>query len=117
SGQTEGHALPRYKVRVWDNFHYQDPAETWDGCVYDNAAEALASCRRLVDTSLKALHKPGVSAESLFDSYTSFGDDPSIVVIDGVDTTVQFSAWTYAKERCREICGDAPPASTLPPEG
>jgi hypothetical protein len=48
------------------------------------------------------------SAESLFDSNPSWGDDPSIAVIGGVDPTVRFPAWKYAKERCREICGDAP---------
>jgi hypothetical protein len=39
-----------------------------------------------------------------FHLYTRFGDDPFVVVIDGVDHRATFSAWTYPKERCREIC-------------
>ena len=116
--------MPRYRVHVNDNFHVQDPDETWEGGVYDTAEEALAYCRRLVDVSLQESYKPGMSAESLFDSYTSWGDDPSIAVIGGVDPSVRFSAWKYAKERCREICGDnpspgksAPHASPESPEG
>jgi hypothetical protein len=69
--------MPRYKVVVDDNFHYQDPDE-----------------RR----------EQGV--ESLYDRFTSFGDDPSIVVIDGTDDRATFSAWSYAKERCAVICGE-----------
>jgi hypothetical protein len=55
-----------------------------------------------------------MSAESLFDGYTNWGDDPSITRISGVDPTVNFSAWKYAKERCREICGDTPSSGKSP---
>ena len=97
-----------------DNFHVQDPDETWEGGVFDTAEEALAYCRRLVDISLQESYKPGMSAESLFDSYTSWGDSPSIAVICGADPPVRFSAWKYAKERCGEICGDPAPAGKSP---
>jgi hypothetical protein len=100
--------MPRYKVYVDDNFHVQEPDATWEGGVYDTAEEALAFCRGLVDQFLKESYKSGMPAESLFDNYTSWGDDPSIVVIGGVDAAAQFSAWEYAKQRCREICGDTP---------
>ena len=36
----------------------------------------------------------------------SFGDDLFIVVLDGTDDGATFSAWSYAKERCRVICGE-----------
>jgi hypothetical protein len=100
----EGAPMPRYKVMVDDNFHYQDPDERREHGVYDTLEEALAVCRSLVDQSLKEGYRPNISAEALYDHYTSFGDDPFVVVIDGVDDRATFSAWTYAKGRCREIC-------------
>ena len=107
--------MPRYKVMVDSNFHYHDMEERWEKGVYDTRQEALAVCHELVDQSLKEVFKPGMSAEVLYDSYTSFGDDPFIIVLDGVDDSAKFSAWTYAKERCRVMCGEAP-ATTGAPE-
>jgi hypothetical protein len=69
--------------------------------------EALAACRGLVDRSLEEEYRFGNSAKALYDRYTSFGDDPFIMVLDGVDDRATFSAWTYAKERCSVICGES----------
>jgi hypothetical protein len=66
--------------------------------------EAIAACRAIVDESLDEVYKAGISAEALYESYVSFGDDPFIVVIDGSDADAKFSAWSYAKERCRAKC-------------
>jgi hypothetical protein len=98
--------MPRYRVMVDDNFHYQDSGERCEHGTYETLEEALTACRGLVDQSLEQAYKPGSSAEALYSDYTSFGDDPFIVVIDGADDSAKFSAWSYAKERCRVICGD-----------
>ena len=98
--------MPRYKVMVDDNFHYQDSDERWQQGIYETAEEAIDVCRRLVDTSLKETHRSDMPADALYSAYTSFGDDPFIVVVDGEDNSVKFSAWSYAKERCRFICGE-----------
>ena len=98
--------MPRYKVMVWDNFHYQDSDERWEQGIYKTLEEAIAACRGIVDQSLAEECRPGISAEDLYDRYTSFGDDPSIVVLDGMDDGATFSAWSYAKERCRVLCGN-----------
>ena len=98
--------MPRYKVMVDDNFHYQDSDERRQHGVYETKEEALAVCRRIVDKSLNEMQKPGLSADALYSAYTSFGDDPFIVVVDGEDNSTKFSAWSYAKERCRFICGE-----------
>jgi len=66
--------------------------------------EALPACRGVVDRSLEEEYRPGISAETLYDRYVSFGDDPFIVVLDGPDDRATFSAWSYSKERCRVIC-------------
>jgi len=99
--------MARYKVLVDDNFHYGDADERHEHGIYATAEEAVAVCRQLVDRSLKHEYRPGISADALYDRYTSFGDDPFIAVIDGTDDRVHFSAWSYAKERCPVICGRA----------
>ena len=98
--------MPRYKVMVDDNFHYMDEDERYEHGVYDTAEEAIEACRGIVDRSLEEGYKPGVSAEALYEHYVSFGDDPFIVVLDGADDNAKFSAWNYAKERSRVICGE-----------
>jgi hypothetical protein len=50
-------------------------------------------------------YRPEISAETLWDRYTSFGDDPFVVVVDGAVDKVTFSAWSYAKERYRATFG------------
>jgi len=96
----------RYKVLVDDNFHYQDQDERWEHGTYESVEEAIAACRDIVDRSLEEEYTVGMSAEALYRRYVSFGDDPFIVVLDGPHEGVIFSAWTYAGERCRVICGE-----------
>jgi hypothetical protein len=104
-------AMPRYKVPVDDNFHYMDEDERWTAGTYETLEKALAECCRLVEVSLVDLFEPGISAEELYQYYTMFGFDPFIVPIEGDipvavdDVRAKFSAWKYAKERCRAICG------------
>src|ERR1700730_9994779 len=97
--------MPRYKVIVDDNFHYQDPHERREQGVCETVEEALAVCRGLVDKSLKEEYRSGISAKSLYDRYTSFGDDPFIVVLDRTDDRANILAWNYAKERLPVIMG------------
>lgn len=94
-----------YRVMIDDNFHYHDLDERREQGTYETLEEALAACRGLVDRSLEQEYRPGISAEALHERYMSFGDDPFIVVVDGADESATFSAWSYAKERCRVICG------------
>ena len=96
--------MPRYRVVVDDNFHYMDPDERREQGTYETVEEALATCRGIVDHSLAENYEPGVSADALYDHYVGFGDDPFIVVLGGADDRAKFSAWDYAKERCRAMC-------------
>jgi hypothetical protein len=91
---------------VDDNFHYQESDERREHGTFQTSEEALAACRRLVDQSLREEYRAGISAKDLYDRYTSFGNDPFIVVTDGADDRAKFSAWEYAKGRCRVICGE-----------
>jgi len=103
-----------YRVLVDDNYHYMDESQRWTQGEYATCAEALAACKRLVGDCLEEGCAPGKTAEALYGYYTMFGDDPFIVEIsDSPDTSPGFSAWTYAKARCEEICS-LPSTSFLP---
>jgi hypothetical protein len=96
-----------YKIMVDDNFHYMEEDERWEYGIFASAEEALDACRRLVDEALIGAYRDGATAEQLFVHYTSFGDDPFIVALDDAEK-VDFSAWTYAKERAAELTMPGP---------
>jgi hypothetical protein len=96
--------MPGHMVLVDDNFHYMELDARREQGTYETAEEALAVCRGIVDQYLAEKYTPGTSVKALYDDYVCFGEDPFIVVLDGVDDRAKFSAWDYAKERCREMC-------------
>jgi hypothetical protein len=51
----------------------------------------IAACRKIVDDDLDHLSKPG-TAEELYNLYTSFGDDPFVIVPPGEPAST-VSAW------------------------
>jgi hypothetical protein len=102
--------MSRYKVMVDDNFHYLDEDERSEYGTFASAAEALDACRQLVDQSLVAEYENGATAEQLYERYSSFGDDPFVVALDGAPK-VEFSAHAYACERARELAGPEPEGS------
>ena len=89
----------KYIVKVDDNFHYMDESERYSAGEFDSYAKAVATCRKIVDECLESALKPGMSAEELYDSYVTFGEDPFI--LGGSDKG--YSSWDYAKERCQEL--------------
>ena len=93
---------PKYQVYVDDNFHYMDESERYLAGVYDDCQTASGRCREIVDGSLVNEYKQGMSARELLDRYKSFGNDPWI---SSSDEQCTFSAWSYAEQRCKEICG------------
>jgi hypothetical protein len=86
-----------YKIMVDDNFHYGEEDERAEHGVFATAEAAVAVCRQLVDQSLMAEYRDGETAEQLFERYTSFGEDPFVVALDGAPK-VEFSAWNYARD-------------------
>jgi hypothetical protein len=91
-----------YTVFVAENSAHMDRSAerrlgdfaTWD--------EAVAAAREIVERSLRELHAPPMGAGHLFRLYTLFGEDAHVVP---ADESRPFSAWDYARERCRQICG------------
>ena len=94
-----------YKLFVAENSNYMDEGERHPYGEFESYEEAVAAARRMVDEDLHELHAAGLSPESLFDQYTHFGRDPFVVPDDGVQ---RFSAWDYARERSRRVCGHTP---------
>lgn len=93
-----------YTVLVDDNFHYMDEDERYTLGQFSTLEEAVVACKQIVDEFLLDNYKPKMPPEELIALYKNFGEDPFIIG-SGV-TTVLFSAWTYAEDRCREICKD-----------
>ena len=91
----------KYTLLCDDNFHYMDETERIVLGQFDSAEAAIAAARRVVDRDLSEAHKPGMTADELYQHYTSFGSDP---FIRSDDRSCEFSAWTYARSRCSEIC-------------
>ncbi len=90
----------KYEVFVDDNFHYMDEDERYKLGEFDTEEEAIAACKKIVDEFLLTNYEPGMGEKDLYDSYTSFGEDPFM----RPGSPGSFSAWTYAKERCSELC-------------
>jgi hypothetical protein len=91
-----------FTVVVADNFHYMDEAENYVHGKFETLEAAIAAAKRIVDEFLASAIRPGMSADALYSQYTSFGEDPYIIGAN--DPGVPFSAWTYAKARCSELC-------------
>lgn len=86
---------------VDDNFHYMDKLERYQLAEFDNCEAAITACKKVVDDYLLPNYRPGMAAEQLYASYTSFGEDPFIVT---TDEQCSFSAWDYARQRCAALC-------------
>ena len=92
----------RFHVRIRENSHYMDESEAYDHGSFATYAEAETACRKIVDDYLASARKPGISAEDLFRSYTTFGEDPTIDAPG--PNGERFSAWDYARKRCGKLC-------------
>ena len=95
--------MSKFKVQVNDNSYYMDEGERTDHGVFANANEAVAACKEIVDDDLNAMRKPGMTAKEPYRLYVAFGPDPFVVPLNPSDPDVNFSAWTYAKGRCKEL--------------
>lgn len=105
SHQSE-HEMPKKPNGVWtvyvdDNFHYMDADERYRLGSFDSYEASVEACQKIVDDFLEA--NPATSADQLFESFAAFGEDPWIEGEPPSPEQSRFSAWDYAKRRCREI--------------
>jgi hypothetical protein len=90
-----------WTVYVDDNFHYMDQSDRYVLGSFESYDQAVTACRQIVDRCIASISAK--TADELFKSYASFGDDPWI---DGPVPEVgqsPFSAWDYARVRASEI--------------
>jgi hypothetical protein len=99
-GEMPEHTSHKYTVLVDDNFHFMDRRERYKLGEFDDCQGAVTACKEVVDRYLLEALKPGITAEQLWRSYASFGEDPFII---GPDEQCRFSAWDYARQRCSEL--------------
>lgn len=96
-----------YSVYVDDNWHYMNESERYLLGKFETLEEAIAAAKRLVDNFLFGQFESGMSPGMLSLAYASFGKDPFVVGVAG--DAVPFSARTYARQRCDEICSMGAP--------
>src|SRR5947209_17722202 len=99
----QGEPMPKYRVLMNENARYMDEGERSDHGVFANAEEAIAACKAMVDDELATMHRPGMGAKELYRLYVGFGPDPFVIPLNPSDPDIEFSAWSYAKERCKEL--------------
>jgi hypothetical protein len=95
-----GMSTKKYVVFVDDNYHYGDKNERYKLGEFDTRGEAVEACKRTVNEYFERLEKGKYSFEELWGGYMMYGEDPFIM---NDDEGSRFSAWDYAKERCREF--------------
>ena len=88
----------KWMVYVDDNFNFMREDERWLYGTFDTYEDAVSACKAIVDACLP--DDSSKSADELMSEYGSFGDDPFIV---GPPAEPKFSAWEYARLRCKEI--------------
>jgi hypothetical protein len=91
-----------YTVFIDENSHYQDESERCRLGEFETYEDALAAAKKVVDDFLDSAYRKGMSAKALLDSYKMYGEDPFIVPDRDKES---FSAWGYAEQRCRDLCG------------
>ena len=115
--QTGGKPLPMktecnssevqiYSVMVDDNFNHKDIDHRYCLGQYQAIEDAIAAAKLVVDRYLDSEMEPGMTAAKLLDRYRNYGESPFITP-PLEDSCVDFSAWNYAAQRCKEICDGA----------
>ena len=90
----------RYVVYVDDNFHHMDESKRYKLGEFASCEEAIEACKKIVDEFFSHTFDESITYEELYHGYTMYGEDPFIV---SGDRDCFFSAWDYAKKRCREL--------------
>jgi len=91
--------MEKYVVYVDDNYHQGDESERYKLGEYDTREAALEACKKKVDEYFEKLESGKYSFNEIWDGYLLYGEDPYIASDNDEE---RFSAWEYAKQRCRE---------------
>lgn len=94
--------IMNYTVYVDDNFNFMDEDERTVVGIFETYEAATEKCRAIVNASLKSLNDGSMTADALYEDFTSHGEDPFIRP-NPPHGTEPFSAWKYAEARCVEM--------------
>jgi hypothetical protein len=92
-----------YKVLANDNSHYMDITEVTEHGLFASADEAVAACKKIVDDDLASMWRPDTTPAELYRLYLAWGADPFAIAMHPDDASIEFSAWSYAKQRCESV--------------
>ena len=90
-----------FEIFVDDNYHHMEESARYKYGNYESYELAVITCKNIVDSWLTEKYKCGMKADELYEHYIAFGEDPFILPKGNGE---KFSAWTYAKIKCSEIC-------------
>ncbi len=92
--------MPKYTVFVDDNYHLMDESERYTHGEFDTYGAAVTACKKIVDEFFEEIKDKKLSFNDLWEGYTMYGEDPFITP---EPEGCHFSAWDYAKQKCREL--------------
>lgn len=99
-----------YKVFVDDNSSYMESEGRYKLGEFETFNEAVEACKSIVEDFLNDNYKSGMTSDHLYRLYTFYGDDPFVV---GDPIPFRFSAWSYAEDKCQEICKAEKPEESV----
>jgi hypothetical protein len=91
--------MSTYVVYIDDNFHFLNEKSRVRLGEFGTCEEAVAACKGIVEEFFSKLENKHPFKE-LWEGYTMFGEDP---FIETDDVNCTFSAWGYAKQRCKDL--------------
>jgi len=91
--------MENFVVYVDDNFHNGDESERTRMGEFATQEEAVTACKQRVNDYFDRIEKGKYSFKELWEGYMLYGEDPFIMNELGEE---HFSAWEYAKQKCRE---------------
>lgn len=93
----------KYRLVVYDNFHYMDDGEPYEKGEYETYELALADAKAMVESFLEFNWKTGMTPDQLIDVFNDFGEEPTIIPRNN-DNDEIFSARKNVKEIAESIC-------------
>lgn len=90
--------MKKYIVFIDDNFHHGEETSRVKLGGFETCEEAVIACKGIVEEYFSRLESKH-SFKELWEGYMMYGEDP---FISTEDKNCKFSAWDYAKQKCKE---------------
>lgn len=86
-----------YQLKIFDNSHYMEGAETYMYGNYSTWKEAHLAARKIVEEYIEGKYEPGKTANDLSAAFSFYGEEPVIFYEDGTAPVRNFRARDYAE--------------------